>query len=148
MLNPRIWCLLADETEYWRDDYQAAAGRLIGIYLYDEREITHLCEFIGSYCCWHVETTTHRHVTDEMWENIRDADADGPGVEYRHTYQVDACLEIKQGDKFPDGMKMARFFLWELTDEEWAECKEENPEEPRRVAMDEALEYARGNSLY
>ena len=142
--NPEIYVLLVDETEYWADDIVKEAGRLIGVYLYDKMEITHLCELAGSYCCWHVETATDKHVSDDTWEDIFCAEKES--ADYYHTNTIDKCPDIGENYPLPADMKMAKFLLWKLSDDEWEEAQEEDS--PRQAVMEAALEYARCNSVY
>ena len=141
---PEIYVLLVDETEYWRKDIVEAAGRLIGVYLYDRNKIVHCAEMTGSYECYFVETVTHERVSDDVDQDIRCGDEES--VTYYHADSVERILLIEMGRDLPTSVKMARFLLWKTSDEEWEEAQEEDS--PRMAVMEAALEYARCNSVY
>lgn len=55
-----------DETRHWREDI-AAHGPIYGVYLYDEREHTYLCEMTPSY---HLNFLYHTFGEQEVPEEI------------------------------------------------------------------------------
>lgn len=49
-LCPRFKLVKIDETDQWDEDLvKACGGKIFGIYLYNENEVTHLCELPTSY---------------------------------------------------------------------------------------------------
>ncbi len=81
-----------DETHYWADDIVAKAGKLFGVYLYDERVQTFMAELTPSYCLTFLYTNTENHVDDDTHEEIIRNEIYEPI--YAHVYSVDQMERI------------------------------------------------------
>jgi len=123
-IKPRI--VLVEETEYWCDDLAKQAGKIYGVYLYDENRVVHCCELTGSYELNALEVAILNNETCP--EDVRDdIDAEWNSatelISYFHTYTVD------DWDKFP--LPTQR-------------CKAEEYDE----VWEELMQYCRSNTPY
>ena len=132
---PVIKVVKIDETAYWCRDTVKAAGRIFGVYVYDEQSVTYCCEMSPSYALHFVESQTSRVVPDEMNQMMLEAGCDTPPVSYVHCRLVDAYPEMPER-QFPEE-RTGQYVLFEA-----------DPESPDSVqAIEEALEFARGNAV-
>jgi hypothetical protein len=84
-IKPRV--ILLEETEYWIPRLAEAAGRIYGVYIYDENRVVHACELQGSYELYCLGNVAQNW--DTMPENLRDEieqEPQGYEVIYLHTY--------------------------------------------------------------
>lgn len=96
MATKRIYSKLKvveiDETNCWSDDIVAKAGKLFGVYLYDERVQTFMAELTPSYCLTFLYTNTENRVDDDTHEEIMRNEIHDPT--YAHVYSVDQMNRI------------------------------------------------------
>ena len=96
MATKRIYSKLKvveiDETHGWSDDIVAKAGRLFGVYLYDERVQTFMAELTPSYCLTFLYTNTENHVDDDTHEEIMNSE--NHESTYLHVHSVDQMKSI------------------------------------------------------
>lgn len=81
-----------DETQYWSDDIVAKAGKLFGVYLYDERVEVFMAELTPSYCLTFLYTNTENHVDDDTHDQILRAEIHEP--RYYHVRSIDQMKRI------------------------------------------------------
>ena len=65
MTKPKFKVVRINETSNWREDIAKKAGKIFGIYLYDESRTVNCCEVTPSY---------EMHFLNSMAENISDDD--------------------------------------------------------------------------
>lgn len=86
-----------DETQYWSDDIVAKAGKLFGVYLYDERVETFMAELTPSYCLTFLYTNTENRVDDDAQEEIMRSEIYEP--RYFHVHSIDQMKRIDLSKK-------------------------------------------------
>ena len=134
-VKPDIWVLKINETKYWDPSFARKCGRLIGTYLFDRSLHVHCCELTPSYELHFIGTEPTKQVNDEIYDQIRQSDAQCPGADYMHVYHVDGFPVVKEFCSIP---RCKMVCIYQLTGD-WGDSHEE--------AMEAAEEYARGNSL-
>jgi hypothetical protein len=143
MTLPHFKIYKLDETDYWvNPDLVARAGRLYGVYLVNVNEVTHLCEYQGSYCLWFLETIPENYPDDSdekesLLEEIQEGDLGTETVVYVHTNQLDKVEPVHVYDP--------------VTQEEYDEAVasfDGDTEKVTRYFIDEYLEEARANIMY
>ena len=92
-IKPRI--VLIDETEYWNPDIVRKAGKIHGVYIYDENMRVHCCEFTPSYFLEPLYAITEHEVTVEVYDDILEGFAD-TNAGCMHCSDVEKLEIIKQ----------------------------------------------------
>ena len=101
--KPQFCLLRLDETLYWADDLATRAGRILGIYVYDQNRRVHCCEFTPSYECHFVgsasvNTDLDDDAAERLADEIREGDLGTETVRYIHCHEIDALPEIAEHD--------------------------------------------------
>jgi hypothetical protein len=95
-IKPRV--VVIDETEYWDAELVQSAGKIYGVYLYDENRHVHACELTASYelNAFGVDIlkneTCPEVIRDEIehqWQLATER------IMYVHTYQVEQLRVFK-----------------------------------------------------
>jgi hypothetical protein len=101
-IKPRFCLLKLDETRHWLDDVAARAGRIFGLYVYDQNRRVHCCEFTPSYECLFVGSASVNTDLDDaatpLADEIREGDLGTVPVKYIHCHEIDALPEIGEYD--------------------------------------------------
>jgi hypothetical protein len=93
-IKPRV--IVLDETEYWDTALVEQAGKIYGVHLFDANQVTHLCEFAGSYELNPLECAILNYETcpeevcdeiDEQWRMHTD-------VSYMHVSDVRRVFDL------------------------------------------------------
>ena len=135
-----IKVLKIDQTDHWCDEVAKKARRIFGVYVYDADYRVHLCEMTASYECHFVESQTDypndfdEAEEEKLHDQIMTGDAQTDPVCYWHCNYLDRAPEfhITCLPKGPYG-------VYTLTDGDGDDDHDE--------AIEEALEYARGNAI-
>jgi hypothetical protein len=138
-IKPDLRIFKDDETIHWREDIQARAGRIFGVYLFDANRHVHCCELTPSYELHYVGPTwsggtaqDDDRESERLFDDIMEGSRDSEPVTYRHTYTVRAAgLESR-----------------EMTDEEWSKLLanyDGDAEAAYEAALEGEMEYLRCN---
>jgi len=132
-VKPEFRLVGIDETIHWREDIQAAAGRIINVYLFDTTSQHYLCSLTPAAELIPVGVVT-KELSDDMWNEVRMAlNEDGCYWDYNPALR----LPHWQGVEL------------EVTDEEWAEYLEDSEGDTDLVydmIIEELKDYLSGNS--
>lgn len=133
----QINILKLDETSYWREDIQAMAGRLFGIYLYNPAVGVHCCELTPSYELHYmgeaITSSLSENDLEALAELLREALADSDDVKYMHCAAVNRQPALANRSVLAVGWAV----FGDFGDEG------DTPEE----CMEAATEYLRGNGF-
>ncbi len=95
--------LKKDETRFWSDDIAEPAGRLFGLYVFDDSVQWHLCSFNASLEMYFAGTQEEERLKDELWDGKNDADLrNSEPVTYMSTSIVEDAEKIDML-QLPDG---------------------------------------------
>lgn len=150
LVLPRALLYFRDETANWLDAelIERCGGKIIGVYLFDERRHVHCCEITPSYEMEFLQSIPYRHrecpagpsLSEEMeelavaqWERdreeveglLRKGDAEGSEpVSYFHVRSVKTDKLITRGFYDADQTPCC-LLVSEATEEEWLELLED-----------------------
>ena len=74
-----------EETQFWSKKIVKKAGKLFGVYIFDENESTFCCEITPSHYLRFLYSFTEKFVDDKTNELIRESDATEGGDFYMHS---------------------------------------------------------------
>jgi len=94
-MRPKLKLVKIDETHYWSDLVVESAGRLWGVYLYDENVHVHCAEWTASYECHFLYTVTENEVDDETDRMIEEGDMFTDPIRYFHVSDIKADYDCK-----------------------------------------------------
>ncbi len=95
--------LKKDETEFWSDDIAEPAGRLFGLYVFDDSVQWHLCSFNASLEMYSAGTQEEERLEDDPWDAKNEADArNSEYVTYMDTSILENAEKIDML-QLPDG---------------------------------------------
>ena len=125
--NPDVKYVKIDETRHWNSDFlkKYDITRMVGVYVFDANEYTYCCEMTPSHFLDFIETQPEGEYLEDdeareaMYDEIMEANCQSDNVCYMHVSSV----------------KVGRTGIIEIGDLDGCED------------MEEAREYAQGNSL-
>lgn len=130
-VRPKFILVKLDETKHWRDDIAAKAGKIHGIYLYDENLQTRTCDIRPSYWLEHMYNIAENYPEDEEELNkfdeiLMNYGGDDPSG-YYYTSSIDS-----------------------ISDKNKYICKtfEELIEEDYQCLVSEAIDYYKANRMF
>jgi hypothetical protein len=99
---PGVRIVLIDETLNWCKEIQKRAGRLFGVYLFDQRRHVRCCEMTPSHECHFLKTIFTAEIPDslqgerdDLQEAILEGNRETPAVSYFHVQDIDHSPSIE-----------------------------------------------------
>ncbi len=92
-----------DESQYITDEdlLRRAGGKIYSVYIYNDGEATHLCEFTPSYWLHEVDVVPEQwpdyNDDDRLYDDLLDCRNDEYGI-YVHCHQVDKLKSAELGE--------------------------------------------------
>ena len=93
-----------NETPMWAESMQKRAGKLTGVYIYDDGEQTHCCELTPSFWLEFIQTEPENYPEDDqererLLDDINDAEIrGGDSSHYRHCSAVEKLSPTVLGE--------------------------------------------------
>ncbi len=111
MTKPKFKVVRLDETQYWNKAIVEKAGKIFGIYLYDESRTTNCCEVTPSYELHFLNSMTENLSDDEeereiLFDEISEGDIHTERIKYLHSASVDRIPESERKDVYSEGFEI------------------------------------------
>jgi len=123
-MNPEIWALIADVTQYCDKDLVKHTGRVFDVYVTDITVGYHLCSLSTAYEChfiWNITENSWDDLPYDVRRALEDAEANQM-CEYPVTYYakhtVDAAEVIE-----PVNLPSAEMGKWKIDGWDWDEIR-------------------------
>ena len=97
-VKPNFHCLKLDETEHWAPHIVERANRIFGLYIFDINKHVHCCELTASYECIFVRSECEGELSDDLFDEIMEGDAQSDSVSYFHCSLLDKMSRIREGE--------------------------------------------------
>ncbi len=157
-IAPRGMVYIADETTNWldKDLIRRCGGRILGVYMFDERRQVHCCELAPSFELHFLESILS--VSSENWrereeleEQLRAADRESPPVQYIHTHQLQSLIDNALSGCWDGDTVPCCVAVWSIEPESWTKLvadQEGNEEAAHTVFMDGLEETIQQSGVY
>lgn len=100
-MRPKLRIAYMDETDGWTEEIASAAGRVAGVFVFDENRHVFCCEMTPSYELSLAGYLTEHHVCDKLQLELAQA-TDFGQVRYVHCWQVDDFRRVRRRPGFRD----------------------------------------------
>jgi len=94
-MKPHFFAVKLDETEYWNKSLLRKTGRILGIYIYNEKEETYLAEMRGSFWLVFIHNETEWEISDQTYDEMYEGTAQADFEKYVHSREIEA-LPLKR----------------------------------------------------
>ncbi len=108
MIKPKFKVVRINETSNWREDIAKKAGKIFGIYLYDESRTTNCCEVTPSYEMHFLNSMAETLSDDDeereiQLDEIEEGDIHTERVRYFHSVSIDKLSDKDKGNVYSEG---------------------------------------------
>lgn len=105
----KIKSVMIDETEYWSEEIQKAAGKVYQYYIFNPAEVTYCCEITPSYTLIPVYFETENRIDEDTFHEMVCANLPSPDF-YMHCREVDKIAkEVPQ--EFDDMDEASEYYF-------------------------------------